>query len=143
MRITETFEIGRPPQEVFDYVADPANLAAWQTSKTRVEPESDGAPRQGYRIREWTKPPGTKEFEQLVEFSEFVPPSRLQVHIVEGPQPIDGTWTFAPIPTGTRVDFVAEGEVRGPMRFLGPLFKAGLRRQFAQYHQHLKRNLET
>ena len=29
------------------------------------------------------------------------------------------------------------------MPFLGPLFTAGLRRQFAQYHQHLKRNLET
>jgi hypothetical protein len=48
---------------VFDYLTNPSNLRDWQTSKTRVEVPTDSPPRQGYRIREWTKPPGAKEFE--------------------------------------------------------------------------------
>src|SRR3954452_14510560 len=107
MRIEETFSVRRPPEVVFDYMTDPANLAEWQTVKTSVEPLTEGPPRLGTRIRERTKPPGGKEFEQIVEFTEFDRPNRLHVHIVEGPQPIDGTWAFAPEGEGaTRVHCV-------------------------------------
>jgi carbon monoxide dehydrogenase subunit G len=143
MRITQSFSIARPPEVVFDYVVDPANLAAWQTSKTRVEPITEGAPRAGYRVREWTKPPGAKEFEQVVELSEFERPRRLGTHIVEGPQPIDGTWTFEPDGAGTRVEFVAEGELRGFLRLIGPVARRVIDRQFAGYHANLRRNVEA
>jgi carbon monoxide dehydrogenase subunit G len=143
MRITQSFSIARPPEVVFDYVVDPANLAAWQTSKTRVEPITEGAPRAGYRVREWTKPPGAKEFEQVVELSEFQRPRRLGTHIVEGPQPIDGTWTFEPDGAGTRVEFVAEGELRGFLRLIGPIARRVIDRQFAGYHANLRRNVEA
>lgn len=76
MRIEQTFHVARPPEEVFDYVTTPSNLQAWQTSKTRVEVLTDGPPRLGYRVREWTKPPGAKEFEQVVEFTDFDRPER-------------------------------------------------------------------
>jgi hypothetical protein len=36
-----------------------------------VEQLTDGPPGLGTRFRERTKPPGGKEFEQLVEFTEF------------------------------------------------------------------------
>jgi carbon monoxide dehydrogenase subunit G len=143
MRITQSFSIARPPEVVFDYVVDPANLAAWQTSKTRVEPITEGPPRAGYRVREWTKPPGAKEFEQVVELSEFERPRRLGTHIVEGPQPIDGTWTFEPDSAGTRVEFVAEGELRGFLRLIGPIARRVIDRQFAGYHANLRRNVEA
>ena len=93
MRIAQTFRVDRPPERVFDYVVEPANLAAWQTSKTRVEPLDAGPPREGYRLREWTKPPGGKEFEQVVEFSRFDRPPHLRVqppghrHPSRNPQP--------------------------------------------------------
>jgi carbon monoxide dehydrogenase subunit G len=143
VRIAETFSVASPPEAVFDYMVDPANLRDWQTSKTRVEPVSEGAPRRGYRVREWTKPPGGREFEQTVEFAEFERGRRLGVHIVEGPQPIDGTWTLAPEGEGTRVDFAAEGDLRGPVRFLGPLVRRAMARQFAGYHRNLRRNVEA
>ena len=143
MRITQTFTIASTPEAVFDYVTDPANLRAWQTSKTRVEPLSDGPSRQGFRLREWTKPPRGKEFEQVVEFTEFERPERLHVHIVEGPYPVDGTWAFQPAGDRTRVTFVAEGELRGPLRFASPIVRRVLDRQFAGYHEHLRRNVEA
>ena len=143
MRIEETFTVAAPPEAVFDYMTDPANLRAWQTSKTRVEALTDGPPRQGYRVREWTKPPGKKEFAQVVEFTEFERGRRLHVHIVEGPLPIDGTWTMAPDAAGTRVEFVAEGEVTGAMRLIVPVMSRVMAREFRGYHRNLARNVEA
>ena len=143
MRIEQTFHVARPPQDVFDYVTTPSNLREWQTSKTRVEVLTDGPPRLGYRVREWTKPPGAREFEQVVEFTDFDRPNRVHVHIVEGPQPIDGTWRFTPADGGTRVDFVAEGPLKGLMRLAEPIVKRIMDRQFSQYHENLRRNVEA
>jgi uncharacterized protein YndB with AHSA1/START domain len=142
MRIEQTFTVARPPEAVFDYMTDPANLRAWQTSKTKVEPLTDGPPREGYRVREWTKPPGRKEFAQVVEFAVFDRPHRLHVRIVEGPFPVDGTWTLTPDGEGTRVAFVAEGPLRGAMRLAEPLVKRMVGREFAGYHENLRRNVE-
>lgn len=128
---------------MFDYLANPSNLPDWQTSKTSVEQLTDGPPGLGTRVRERTKPPVGKEFEQLVEFTEFDRPRRIRVHIVEGPQPIDGTWSFEPDAEGTKVSFAADGELRGAMRILQPLMKRMLARQFAAYHRNLRRQIEA
>lgn len=141
MHITETFVVAASPEAVFDYMTNPSNLAQWQTSKTYVEQLTDGPPGLGTRVRERTKPPAGKEFEQVVEFTEFERPSRFHVHIVEGPFPVDGTWTFAAEGQGTAVTFVAEGELSGPIRFVGPLVKRGMAREFAGYHRNVQRNL--
>jgi carbon monoxide dehydrogenase subunit G len=143
MRITQTFSVGRPPEVVFDYLTDPANLAEWQTVKTSVEQITDGPPGPGTRIRERTKPPLGKEFEQIVEFTEFDRPRRVHTHIVEGPLPIDGTWVFEPDRAGTRVRFEAEGPLPRPMRLLQPLMQRIVARQFAGYHEKLRRNVEA
>jgi carbon monoxide dehydrogenase subunit G len=143
MRIEQKFFVRRPPEAVFDYLTNPSNLTDWQTSKTSVEQLTDGAPRVGTRVRERTKPPGGREFEQIVEFTEFDRPARVHMHIVEGPYPIDGTWSFEPDGEGTQVRFVAEGELRGMMRALQPIAKRAIARQMAASHRNLRRNLEA
>jgi carbon monoxide dehydrogenase subunit G len=145
MRVEETFRVGRPPEVVFDYLTDASNLADWQTSKTSVEQLTDGPPRRGTRIREVMRQPGGREVEQIVEFTEFDRPRRVHTHIVEGPYPVDGTWAFEPDGDGdgTRVHFVAEGELRGLLRLLEPIAKRALARQFAGYHRNLRRHVEA
>jgi carbon monoxide dehydrogenase subunit G len=143
MRVDQTFRVARPPEAVFDYMTDPAHLCDWQTVKTSAEQVTPGPRGVGTRIRERTKPPVGREFEQIVEFSEFDRPRRFATHIVEGPAKIDGLWTFAPDGDGTRVHFVAEGPLPGPLRLLEPLGRRVLGRQFAGYHENLRRNLET
>jgi uncharacterized protein YndB with AHSA1/START domain len=142
MRISEKFVASAPPEVVFDYMTDPANLASWQTSKTLVEPLTEGPTRVGSRVRERTKPPGGREFEQIVEFTEFDRPRRFHVHIVEGAYPIDGTWSLQAKGDGTEVTFVAEGELTGWMRWITPIAQRVIGRQFAEYHRNLCRNLE-
>lgn len=143
MRVEQSFRVARPPEAVFDYVTDSSKLADWQTTKTSVEKLTEGPPALGTRVRERTKPPGGKEFEQVVEFTEFDRPRRLHVHIVEGPYPIDATYSFEADGDGTRVTFVAEGPLSGVMRFAEPLMKRVLARQFAGYHDKLRANLES
>jgi hypothetical protein len=94
-------------------------------------------------VRERTKPPGGKEFEQVVEFTEFERPRRLRVHIVEGPYPIDATYSFEPDGGGTRVSFVAEGPLRGLMRLGEPVLKRVMAKQFAGYHENLRGKVEA
>ena len=131
MRIEQTFTVASSPESVFDYMTNPVKLRDWQTSKTKVEPLAEGPPRLGYRVREWTKPPGRKEFAQVVEFAVFDRPHRLHVRIVEGPFPVDGTWTLTPDGAGTRVAFVAEGPLRGSGRVRCPRCRRPARRNRA------------
>jgi carbon monoxide dehydrogenase subunit G len=143
MRIEQSFSVSRSPEVVFDYLTNPENLTAWQTSKTSVEQLTAGPPRQGTRVREHTKGPRGKVFEQIVEFTEFERPARVHTHIVEGPYPIDGTWSFAAEGSGTRVDFAAEGELPGVPRVLQPLAERLIARQMAGYHQKLRHIVES
>jgi uncharacterized protein YndB with AHSA1/START domain len=142
MHLEETFVVARPPEVVFDYVTNPANLPSWQTSNKSVEQLTDGPPGPGTRFRERTKPPLGKAFEQVTEFTEFERPHRLHVHIVEGPYPVDGTWTFEPAGDRTRVHFIADGQLPGIMKLIEAAVRRALARQFARYHRNLRQNLE-
>jgi carbon monoxide dehydrogenase subunit G len=143
MRVEQSFTVGRPPEEVFAYMTDPADLASWQPSKVSVEPLSDRPPRQGYRIRERTKI-GLRQWDQIVELTEFEPGRALGTHIVEGSMPVDGRWTLEPDGAGgTRAHFVAEGELSGLNRVLEPLIRRGVARSFRHYHELLARNVEA
>ena len=143
MRVEQTFIVNRDPEVVFDYLTNPSKLAEWQTSKTSVEQLTDGPSRLGTRVCERTKPPRGKEFEQVVEFTEFDRPRRVHAHVVEGPYPIDGRWSFEPDGAGTRVRFAAEGALRGALRVVQPLLKRLMAEQFAEYHANLRRNVEA
>jgi carbon monoxide dehydrogenase subunit G len=143
MRVEQSFTVRRPPGEVFAFMIDPANLASWQPSKVAVEPLTDGPPRKGYRVKERTKM-GLRQWDQVVEFTEFEPGRALSTHIVEGPTAVDARWTFERDDAdNTHVQFVAEGDLTGLMRLLEPLVKRGIARSFRHYHALLARNVET
>jgi uncharacterized protein YndB with AHSA1/START domain len=90
VRVEETFVINQLPEIVFDYLTNPSNLSSWQTSNRSVEQLTEAPPGLGSRVREHTKPPLGKEFEQVTEYTEFDRPRRLRVHIVEGRIPSTG-----------------------------------------------------
>jgi uncharacterized protein YndB with AHSA1/START domain len=137
MRIGQTFTIARPPEEVFAFMVDAGNLARWQTIKIHVTPLTEGPPRVGYRVREGNKV-GPREWEQVVEFTEFEPGRAFTVKVVEGPES-SGRWTMAPETAGTVIHF--ESEVKAP-RLLAPILRPLAERQFRGYHQNLRRELE-
>jgi carbon monoxide dehydrogenase subunit G len=143
MKIEQQFHIKRSPDAVFAYMADPANLKSWQPSKLSVEPLTEGPPRKGYRVKERTKV-GLRQWDQVVEFTEFEPGKVFATHIVEGSMPVDGRWTFADDGSGgTDLTFVAEGPITGPMKLIEPLVKRGIEKSFRHYHQLLAEHVEA
>ncbi|HUB98430.1 MAG TPA: SRPBCC family protein [Solirubrobacterales bacterium] len=135
-------EIERPVAEVFAYVTDPDKLADWQTNTVSAEIEGGSPLGLGTRLREVHRGPGGKELASLVEVSEYEPERRFSLDVIEGALPVDARIGFEPTAAGTRIAFNVKGQPRGPMRFLAPLLKVALKRQFSEHLANLKRVLE-
>jgi uncharacterized protein YndB with AHSA1/START domain len=135
-------DIKRPVSEVFAYVTDPAKLATWQTNTVSAMAE-DGAPLHlGTRLREVHRGPGGRQLSSLVEVSELVPDRLFALRAVEGPLPVDARLSVEPSESGTRLRFRVRGEPTGPLRFLQPVMRFALKRQFREHCASLKRVLE-
>jgi uncharacterized protein YndB with AHSA1/START domain len=135
-------EIARPTEQVFAYVTDPAKLPTWQTNTLSAAPDLAGPLRLGSRIREVHRGPRGKELASLVEVSELEPDRVFALRTIEGRLPVDARITFDPSEHGTRMRFTVHGEPSGPLRFLQPLMRSALKRQFREHCATLKRVLE-
>jgi len=139
---TIEIDITRPPAEVFAYVTDPAKLATWQTNTVSAVAE-DGAPvHVGTQLREVHRGPGGRQVSSLVEVSELVPDRLFALRMIEGPLPVDARISVEPSESGTRLRFNVRGEPTGPLRFLQPVMRIALKRQFREYCATLKRLME-
>jgi hypothetical protein len=137
IRVTETVEIARAPQDVFAYLTDPAKLSTWQNLE-EIEQLTPGPVTAGTRFREVHRVLGTKRPE-ITEVVVFDPGRRFDVRVVQGP-PVDGRWDFEPTGAGTRLTFTPAVRLPAPLRPLVELLTALL---FARFHRRLKRALEA
>jgi uncharacterized protein YndB with AHSA1/START domain len=138
-----TVVVDRPVEEVFAYLTDPLTLAEWQPNVVSISQETDGPMGAGTRLREVRRGPFGRTVEAIVEVAEYEENSRFDLRIVSGPLPIDGRNEFRPADGGTRIEFVAEGKLSGPLRLAEPILARALRRQFASDYERLKRSLES
>jgi carbon monoxide dehydrogenase subunit G len=143
IRIELPVEVARPVQEVFAYVTDLERLGEWQPNVVSVTKETEGPMGQGTRLREVRRGPFGRNVEAIVEISAYEPNRRFDLRIVSGPLPIDGSHEFHGTDAGTRVDFVAQGQPGGVLRFAEPLLARVLKRQFSGYYERLKDQLES
>jgi uncharacterized protein YndB with AHSA1/START domain len=135
-------DIERPAAEVFAYLTDPAKLATWQTNTVSAVAE-DGAPvHVGTRLREVHRGPRGRQLSSLVEVSELVPDRLFALRMIEGPLPVDARISVEPSEGGTRLRFNVRGEPTGPLRFLQPVMRMALKRQFREHCATLKRVME-
>lgn len=100
--VEESVVTSRPQQEVFDFLADFANLAAYDAFVTESGPVGDGPPGRGTRGRGTTRFMG-KESRWTVEYTDFDPPRRMVSRSVEGDRDITATFILEPAGSGTRV----------------------------------------
>lgn len=126
----------RPPQLVYDVVADVAGYANWFDRVTRVEmlESPDGR----IRFREYTS---TGPIVMAVEAAE--PPSRFVTRIADPDQPFGGTWTFEITPegSGSRLAITERGEVYNPLFRFMARFVFGYTATMDAYLQSLQRRL--
>jgi carbon monoxide dehydrogenase subunit G len=137
VRIEHEIHIERDPAEVFAFLSDPEKRAAWQPTTIAVRRHRQGPLTVGERFDEVHKAFG-RELTSTVEVVAYDAPRLFALHIASGAVPLDGRWELEPSDGGTRLRFVSEADVRGPMRLAKPV----LARQFRRYHERLKDLLE-
>jgi hypothetical protein len=139
IRVSQSVDIARSPEDVFAYVTDPAKLPTWQDAEevTQITPGPIGA---GTCFREVHKVLGRQRVE-ITEVVVFQPGRRFDVRVVEGP-PVDGRWDFEAAPAGTRLTFTPTARLPAPLRRVQPLVELLTAFLFARFHARLARAVE-
>ena len=134
--------IDRPPPEVFDYVADPANNARWQGPTESAHWTSDRPPRVGSTVHSVVKVLGrTLEFDYAVIVWD--PPNTLAFESLEGSIPFAALWRFEPKgEAGTEVTLDVETSIGGFFKVAERLIGPVIERQLDEDLNTLKRVLE-
>jgi uncharacterized protein YndB with AHSA1/START domain len=131
-----TVEIARPVTEVFDYVADPARMAEWNSAGASVRPLEGAGER--YRMeRQLPTGAATNELEIAARA-----PRELTLRTISGPTPFVYHYVFEPTSAGTRIALSAEVELRGIAKILGLLAAQGVKRGVDANFETLRATLE-
>jgi ligand-binding SRPBCC domain-containing protein len=145
MHVEESVEFNRPPQEVFDYVANRENLPEWSSPILEVKKHTQGplVVEEGGRYTTVAKLLG-RRFETPFEVSVHDPPRRHTDTSRGGPFPQEYTHIFEEVEGGgTRLTEVTDGEPGGFFRLAGALLEMAGRRQMRADLDTLKDLLEA
>ena len=137
MRVEESIEIARSPQEVWDVVVDRQRDPEWCTKVNSVEPLGDG------RWRVMHKPvPLRPATELIVDQVEADPPRRLRLREEDEAAVFEVEYRLQPSGAGTRFVQVSDFEWKRLPRILHGTFRRGVQRDVRGQLEALKRLLE-
>ena len=89
MILKDKIQIGRSPEEVWQYIQSPELMKEWNPRVKAFVPVSWGEPAEGYRYRVRYKMIG-RESNFLAEFMEYQKPVKLIIHLSGGNLPVKG-----------------------------------------------------
>jgi carbon monoxide dehydrogenase subunit G len=139
VRVELTFEIARPPEEVFEYLTDLAKLPEWQASA--VESRTDGGLAEGALIKEKRSFLG-REIDTEVEVERYEPPRRLTLRAIEAPLKLTIDHVLDEDGDGTKLHVTADGKPTGALRLAGPVVESQARKELQRDFKRLKELLE-
>jgi uncharacterized protein YndB with AHSA1/START domain len=116
-----TIVIGRSPNDVFAFFADPAKDQKWRPHVKEIAPE--GPPATGRKIHQVVEGPMGRGIAADIEVTAYDPPARYAFQVVAGPARPRGEFRFIETATGTEVHFSLTADLGGIKRFLlsGPV----------------------
>ena len=124
---TET-EIARPRDEVAAYACDPDNATAWYEKIQAVSWETPPPLTVGSRVAFGASFLG-RRLSYTYEIVELVPGERLVMRTIEGPFPMETTYSFTDAGDGgTRMTLRNRGEPSGFAKVGAPVMAAAMRR---------------
>jgi hypothetical protein len=134
-------EVAQPPETVFDTVADERNEPRYNPRLREVEKITPGPIGKGTQFRARTAAQ-RRNFEMIIEFTEFDRPHRLDSLTRLGSMEIGYAVTFEPTPGGTRMCWSGDLRPRGPLALFKPVLNWMGRRQEEAIWGSLKSYLE-
>jgi carbon monoxide dehydrogenase subunit G len=132
VRAELAIEIGRTPEDVFAYITDASNLAAWQAG-VKSATLRDG------RIEESRSLLG-RELHTTLEIVEQEEPRLFALRALDGPVLFTVRHELEPADGGTMLTVIAEGDVPG---FASGLLARRAEKQFRRDFERLKQILES
>lgn len=139
---SKTYHIERPPQEVFDFVADPANDRKWRDSAVSAEWLSEGPIGVGSKLKSVDKMMGRK-IESTSEVTAYDPPHKLGQEKLGGPVPFEFTIVLEPDGSGTKLTMAGQAEVGGFFKLAEGLVGKQFEKQLDTDFKGLVRVLEA
>jgi uncharacterized protein YndB with AHSA1/START domain len=133
--------IARPPEDVFDFVADERNEPRFNPQMSSAEQLTPDPIGPGTRFRAQVTSRG-RPLDMVIEYTAYERPRRLSSLTRMSAMDIRGTLTFDSVPEGTRMRWHWELAPHGFLRLLTPLVARMGRRQEAAIWAGLKRCLE-
>lgn len=130
--------VNRPVEEVFDFLADVRNEAAWNPRVVRIEKLSEGPIDTGTTFHGLYRGIGPLRTE-LVEYER---PRRLSFRSRGPRMRIAGTFLLSVAREKSNVVLSADLEPQGPFRFIAPLMAPLIKRQNAAAAIRLERALQ-
>ena len=135
--------IDRPCEQVAAYAADPSHAPDWYVNIATVEWLSEPSVRVGSRMAFVARFLG-RRLAYTYEIVEYVPGERLVMRTVQGPFPMQTTYTWrSDGPDRTRMTLRNRGEPAGFSRLAGPFVAVAMRRANRNDLAALKARLET
>ncbi|MBD8869563.1 SRPBCC family protein [Nocardioides donggukensis] len=119
--------IPRPVAEVAAYAGDPGNAPEWYVNIRSVVWRTEPPVRVGSRMDFVAHFLG-RRIAYTYEVVELVPGERLVMRTAEGPFPMQTTYTWEPVPGGTRMTLRNTGEPAGFSKVAAPVMAAAMRR---------------
>ena len=138
-----TTVVKRPPQVVFDYVADFENLPAYDRWVISAKKTSNGPIGLGST---WTheRTQGPQKIVAPIKLVEYEPHRKFVMESGSSGFEVRSTMTFEPDGEGaTRVVEVLEMKTRGLTRLFEPMIRRQVPKQGAEVHQGMKRVIEA
>jgi uncharacterized protein YndB with AHSA1/START domain len=136
-----TVTVSRPPQEVFDYLADGMHNREWRSGVLEIGRTST-ADGQGATYRQILAGPGGRRIDGDYRVTVFDPPRRLEFQVTAGPARPAGVFELSQnADQSTRVRFTLDLNPAGLMKLMTPVITRQMRREVAQLN-NLKAILE-
>jgi carbon monoxide dehydrogenase subunit G len=134
--------INRSPQDVFDYVSEPANNTQWQSGVESSEWTSDGPRGVGATYMVERSFLGRRT-DSEIEMSVWDPPNQTRGRTINGPVQLEVTTDYEAQEDGTQLTVSAEAEFDGFFKMAEGLVGKQVEKQVASDLAALKLLLES
>jgi uncharacterized membrane protein len=137
-----SFEIERPVEIVFAYVADMRNTPQWEAAVKEAQVSPDGPPAVGTQVKAVGTFLGVK-LEATFEITALEPNRCFTYKGGAGPAVGETTYRFEPVGAGTRLSATFHLEPGGLFKLAEPLLASQTKKQMEADGQRLKALLEA
>lgn len=133
--------IRRPPQVVFNFIANFENNPTWQSGIEAAWFTSEGPLDVGSTYSQRSKFLG-RELEFDFEVTRFEPGRLVAIESTSGSFPVNVVRAVEPVEEGSRVRAIIQGDAGGVFRLLSPILDWMTKRRIEADYARLKRMLE-